>query len=442
MRELLQEWLSQWKQDAHCLAAFDKSFTPSEQATRETHLDRFLQSVERELRERLKTKSQRRAAQDRITSAFTSFAKACLDLDDPHLDLLLNHGFSAVATRLAREARHLDPAVSAADIFQACRNAWTACALQALMGQPMRLTPSIFAYSMLYPYTDNYLDDPAASLGAKLAFSDRFRERLKGYRVHPRNEREATIWRLLELIEEEYPRGAWPEVHGSLLAIHEAQENSVRMLRFGSSPENVDVLKLSFEKGGTSVVADACLVAGSLSREEARAAFGWGVLLQLEDDLQDLQQDLREGNRTIFTQAVVGPRCGASGGAPLDLLTKRLLEFGGRVMRQIDCLPLDRSALQGASPNHKPLKEMIHMSCSLLPVWSAGDSARHYSSDYLMQLEAQSPFRFGSLADRRKKLAHWTGPLTKMFESFLKEEEDATAPLLLANFLTPRVALP
>jgi hypothetical protein len=30
----------------------------------------------------------------------------------------------------------------------------------------MRLTPSIFAYSMLYPYADNYLDDPSTSLFA------------------------------------------------------------------------------------------------------------------------------------------------------------------------------------------------------------------------------------------------------------------------------------
>jgi hypothetical protein len=442
VQELLQDWLSVWKQDSQPLPALGSTFTPDEQATREAHLGRFLQSVEKELRDRPSTRSERRAAQKRITFAFTCFVKTCLDLDDSHLELLLDRGFSGVASQLARKARHLDPAISAAAIFQACRNAWTACALQALMGQPMCLTPSIFAYSMLYPYTDNYLDDPSISLAAKLAFSGRFRRHLEGHAVTPLNEREATIWRLVEIIAEEYPRPAWPEVYARLLAIHEAQENSVRMLRFGSSPENVDILRLSFEKGGTSVAADACLVRGSLSSEEARAAFGWGVLLQLEDDLQDLQQDLREGIRTIFTQAVVDARLCAWSSASLDELTTRMLHFGSRVMRQIERLPANCPSLPGRALNHTPLKDMIRMSCSLLPVWSAGDSARYFSCDYLAHLESHSPFRFAALAKRRKKLADWTTPLTRMFESFLEEEDDAAAPLLVLNFLTPRAALP
>jgi hypothetical protein len=88
------------------------------------------------------------------------------------------------------------------------------------------------------------------------------------------------------------------------------------------------------------------------------------------------------------------------------------------------------------------LKEMIRMSCSLLPVWSAGDSAKHFTCDYLAHLESHSPFRFAALSGRRKKLAQWTTPLTRMFESFLEEEEDAATPLLLANFLLPRAASP
>jgi len=438
VQELLQDWLSVWKQDAAPPLALGSTFTRDEQATREAYLGRFLQSVEKELRDKPSTRSECRGAQERITSAFAQFAKACLGLDDSHLELLLDHGFSRVATELAREARRLDRAISATDIFQACRNAWTACALQALMGQPMRLTPSIFAYSMLYPYTDNYLDDPSASLAAKLAFSSRFRRRLEGQAIGALNGREAIIWRLVEMIEEEYPRKAWPEVYVRLLAIHEAQEKSVRMLRLGSSPENVDVLGQSFEKGGTSVAADACLVAGALSPEEARAAFGWGALLQLEDDLQDLQQDLRENNRTIFTQTLVDARRGAS----LDALTTRMLQFGNRVMCEIERMPANHSSLPGTILNHRPLREMIRMSCSLLPVWSAGDSAKCFTRDYLAHLESYSPFRFATLAERRKRLAHWTIPLTRMFEAFLEGEEDAAAPLLLANFLMPRTAVP
>ncbi len=438
MRELLQETLSFWRGDAVCLPPFDRTFTAAEQAAREVHLDQFLQTVERELRGLPRTRSERRSARSRIDSAFTNFAKDCLDLDDSHLELLLNDGFSAIATQLARQARQFDPAVSAADIFQASRNAWTACGLQTLMGQDMRLTPAIFAYSMLYPYTDNYLDDPAISRGAKLAFNNRFRRRLDGDAAAPFNDREATIWHLVELIEEQYARADWPEVYASLLTIHRAQENSVRLLGFGSSPAGVDVLKLSFEKGGASVVADAYLAAGSLSPDEAQFAFGWGVLLQLADDVQDLQQDLRDGILTIFTQATASVRPGASPGMALDDLTTRTLNLGHRVMRQLDRMPSNHSALNGTSSEHKSLKEVIRMSCLLLLIWSAGESAKLYTSNYLAELETHSPFRFAALAENRKKLARWTGLLARLFESFLEDEEDEPTSLLLASSLMPR----
>jgi hypothetical protein len=432
---LLEESLSLWRQEAICLPPFDRTFAAAEQAAREIYLDQLLQTVEAESRDLPRTRTARRSARSRMTSAFVDFAKECLDLDEGHLDLLLNDGFSAVATQLARQARQFDPAVSAADIFQASRNAWTACSFQSLMGQEMRLTPAIFAYSMLYPYTDNYLDDPATSRGAKLAFSERFRRRLDGDGVNPCNDREAAIWRFVELIEEQYARADWPEVYSSLLGIHRAQENSVRLLRFGSSPAGVDVLELSFEKGGASVLADAYLAAGSLSADQAQFAFAWGALLQLSDDLQDLQQDLRQGILTVFTQAAA--RSGT--GAPLDELTTRTLNFGHQVMRQVDRMPSNLSAIGGQASKRKSLEEMIRMSCSLLLIWSAGESAKHYTTRYLADLETHSPFRFAQLAEKRKKLARWSGPLARLFESFLEDEECEPAPLLLASSLMPRV---
>jgi hypothetical protein len=442
MRKLLQESLFLWHRaavsggnlkDALSLPPFDRTFTPAEQAAREIHLDHLLHTVEAELRDLPRTRSERSSARASVTSAFTDFAKSCLDFDDAHLELLLNDGFSAVATQLSRQARQFDPDVSAADIFQASRNAWTACGLQVLMGRDMRLTPSIFAYSMLYPYTDNYLDDPATSRSAKLAFSERFRQRLDGVAVAPFNDREATIWRLVELIEEEYARAEWPEVYSSLLGIHRAQENSVRLLRSGSSPAGVDVLKLSFEKGGASVLADAYLVAGSLSPDEAQFAFDWGVLLQLADDLQDLQQDLREAILTIFTQAAA-----RASFAPLDALTTHTLNFGREVMGHVDRMPSNHSAVNGAARKHKPLAEMIRMSCSLLLIWSAAESGKLYTPHYLAELETHSPFRFAPLAEKRRKLARWTGPLARLFESLLEDEEDEPASLILASSLMPR----
>jgi len=118
-------------------------------------------------------------------SAFKEFGESALGLEREHFRLLLGGGLSAIGTQVARQARRFDAAVSIADILQASRNAWTACGLQLLLGKSMRLTPSIFAYSMLYPYTDNYLDDPAVSPEQKAGFGARFGRRLNGEPCEP-----------------------------------------------------------------------------------------------------------------------------------------------------------------------------------------------------------------------------------------------------------------
>src|SRR5208337_5201388 len=104
-----------------------------------------------------------------------------------------------------------------------------------------------------------------------------------------------------------------------------AQENSLRQRASPPSLHGPDIIKLSFEKGGASVLADGHLAAGSLSCEEAQFLFGWGALLQLVDDLQDLRQDRRDAALTIFTQA--------AGRVPLDELATHTLSFGQKVMR-------------------------------------------------------------------------------------------------------------
>ena len=410
--DLVQEALAEWDECPLCLPPFPETFTASEQAAREARLEEFLRSVEGELRRPPRSKSGRNALRDRVTLAFERFAKAGLDLQGDHLGLLMNGGFSAIGTQMGRGARRFDPSISPADVFQATRNAWTAGGLQVLLGREMRLTPAIFAYSMLYPYTDNYLDDEGVPSEDKRKFAARIRRRLSGEMIAPVREGEATLWQLFEMIEGQYSRAGWPQVYASLLAIHQAQENSLRQRASPPSLHGPDIIKLSFEKGGASVLADGHLAAGTLSCEEAQLVFAWGALLQLVDDLQDLRPDRREGALTIFTQA--------AGRVPLDELTTRTLSFGHRVMRRMDQMPTRCQAL----------KQMIQKSYTSLLIWSAGECGELYTPDYLAELETHSPFRFASVAARRKQLAKWTGPLTRLFEAFLQDDQDpAVFPL-------------
>ena len=418
MKEFLEEALALWHESAGDLPPLGRRYTAEEQSAREALFDACADAIQAEFRRIPRTRPERGETHARITAAFERFARQALAMEDRHLDLLLRGGFSGVGASLARAARAFDPSVSMSDILQACRNAWTACGLQALTGRTMQVTPSIFAYSMLYPYSDNYMDDTATARATKLGFSARFGRRLAGESVQPEGAREVRIWQLVGCIESEYGRAEFPGVFESLLAIHRAQQDSLR-LRAGV--EEVDVLKLSFAKGGSSVLADVWLAAGSPDDSEARFAFLWGVLLQLGDDLQDLRQDCAEGSLTLFSDAVAR-------GGKLDDITNRALRFGFQVMMRMAGLPQASATL----------KDLLAKSSRSLFIRAAGDAAEFYTGEYLAQLECHSPFRFAFLAERRKEMARRSGLFGKLFEAFLAGEDDEPVFPLMPGAMLPR----
>ena len=146
----------------------------------------------------------------RLKPQLKSFAQDALDIQQRHLDFIKSSGMAEASLEFARMARRFDPAISAEDIYQAGRNVMTANFIQVLLGLPVEVTPSVFAYSMLYPYTDNYLDDPAISRTTKLAFNHRLQRRLMGEEVRPANPSEATISELIGMIEGQWDRDALP----------------------------------------------------------------------------------------------------------------------------------------------------------------------------------------------------------------------------------------
>jgi len=414
VEELTAASIALWERESDGLPALGRRFTTAEQCQKEALLDQFTASLEGELSSPPLTRTDRARVHARITSAFAEFARDALELDDCHVALLLNDGFPAVGTTLGRLARRFDPGIPTAEILQACRNAWAACGLQALLGMPMSVTPAIFGYSMLYPYTDNYLDDAAVTREQKLRFSTHFRRRLAGEDVPAANGHEEIIWNLVSLIESGYARAEYPDVYASLLAIHRSQEESLRLLERGSAE---DARRVVFTKGGTSVLADAYLAAGQLSDAEASFAFDWGVLLQMGDDLQDVVEDSAKGLRTVFSTAA------AEG--TLDALTNRTLHFGLRVLGRMN-------TLTAAPP---ALKDLIRRSSVSLIVRAAGALRQCYSEPCIAELETYSPFRFTFIADRNQRLARRKRRLGMLFEAFLGGEEDEPVFPMLPNSL-------
>ncbi|MGB8538146.1 MAG: hypothetical protein WCD57_17115 [Acidobacteriaceae bacterium] len=400
-----------WESGTAPSAPGGEQYTRKQQQEREKAYDQGLRAVERELKRAPQTKGDRLKTQDRIVASFARFSATALDLEAETVHLLTDD-FLPVGSKLARWARQFDPNLGMADIIQACRNAWTACGLQPLLGDRMGITPSVLGYSLLYPYSDNYLDSEDVSAEAKLLFSERFRSRLRGEGLAAQDYREAAIWTLVRLIEEQYPPAHYPQVFDCLLAIHRAQEESLAQQRRINHHDDAGLLRMSCAKGGTSVLADACLAHGWLNEEEGRFSFEWGVLLQLGDDLQDVREDLGRDSVTLFSRAVLL-------GRPLDALVIQLLNFSEKVGAQMDRLP----------NGSRTFKKLLRMSWRSLIIGAVANSHEFFSPAFIEQAERWSPFRFAFLRARNQRLRSRQGLYATLFEAFLESRESGDGKL-------------
>jgi hypothetical protein len=230
---------------------------------------------------------------------------------------------------------------------------------------------------------------------------------LLGERLPAEDHRERSVWALIALVETQYPRALYPNVFECLLAIHRAQEQSVGQVRRRDSFSDIECLCVSCAKGGSSVLADACLAYGSLTKQESRFAFEWGVLLQLGDDLQDVREDIRRGSMTLLSRT-------ASAGRPLDGLAIQLLNFSEHVGRRMAELPGGTTAF----------KNLLTMSWRSLIIGAVADSQELFSAAFLRETEPFSPFRFDFLRARKDRLASRQGLYARLFDALLESSRD------------------
>ena len=361
------------------------TFDAGEQRQNERETDRLIDTLAGELRNYPRGEKKQSAWRKRIFLSLRRIGTESFRFPDRHFDIIFSPEYFAVTKAFARRAYAFDREIESAALAQALRNVWVMNCLQMFLGRRPSLQPSMFAYSMLYPYTDNDLDRTDLSREAKETANRRLGFRLAGGSCDPLNANEAAVFRLVEMIESEYPRDRFPEIYQSLLAIHAGQVKSLRQQGKSCILNEESLLQISIEKGGSSVLADGWLAGGKLCREEAGFFFSFGVMLQLLDDLQDLPDDLHAGHWTLFMRAASHDEC-------LDSLTNRLWHFMDRVLDLTD---------NCAEPGSLELKDLIRRNCRMLLLRSVAECACYYSSGYLSHMERLSPLSFAFLRDRR-----------------------------------------
>ncbi len=212
---------------------------------------------------------------------------------------------------------------------------------------------------------------------------------MNGFDAPSRTPLESKISLLVSSIEREYPRDLFPEVYSSLLGIHSAQKGSLRQRDNQYGGLQSDILTISVEKGGTSVVADAYLVKGRLTPGEIEFAFGYGVFLQFIDDLQDVKEDLSIGSDTLFTQAA---REGT-----LDRMANRLILY----LQEI--LSTSRPSCQ--PPESGVTDLILHGSVGLI-LEAIALNRELFSEEFSRIAELHSPLRFEAVQNLHHRRAY------------------------------------
>ena len=387
-----------WNESDNCFPDGLQYFDDSEKKLKEEQLEYFQEKLNAELN--LPAGKNNQQANHHMMHLLSAFFKDTIGYPDGLTEVMFSDGMMDSTWSFIRTARQFDPGICFPDLFQAVRNVWIMNGLQFLMDQPVCLTPPIFAYSMLYPYTDNYLDNPLISSQKKQEFCFRFGKRLGGEDVHAFQEQERKIFRMIELIEGYWNRDQYPKIYESLQGIHEAQTRSMQLITKANSLNFDDIFSICIHKGGKSVVADGFLVLGDLTPEQEEFFYYDGAYLQLLDDLQDVSTDLADSLMTAYSSKAKQEK--------LDVWLNKTYYLGLKIL---DCTDRLHSAKVPV------FKALMKKSIDLFLTGAVLTNSQFFSDEFISAFEAFSPMSFAFIRQKDCTLSPYQNHL---FEQILK----------------------
>lgn len=278
------------------------------------------------------------------------------------------------------KAREFDESLNQAQIWQAMRNYFIYAMIVEMQGEEQNAKDPILAYSLLYPYTDDYIDDKQVSAEDKKRYNRMIASRLNGEMVTPNNLLEEKTCRLLDMILNSYDGEKQRRIRGTLLELLEAQSKSISQQK--KDITDSEILDISIRKGSASVLADYLFAASEWAMDEEIFYLKFGFLLQLVDDLQDIEEDRENGSHTLMTRAEEQKR--------LEQCVNHLLWFSWNVIRQFQ-------------PKNPGIKNFVLKYCVEITLLSAAMNQQWFSREYIMALEAYLPFSLEFIQRMKKQ---------------------------------------
>ncbi len=401
----VSQFTRMWNESSSSFPTGLESYSNSEKTQKEDGFEKF----QSQLKAELKDQETKKGTPDNfyLIRLLSGFFKDTAGYPSNLIEVMFSEPMIASTHSFIQVAKKFDPAIGFEELFQAVRNVWIMNGLQFLMNRKVCLTPPIFAYSMLYPYTDNFLDNPEVAAGEKQDFGRRFEKRLRGFDVPVCHEQERKIFRMVELIEGYWDRYEFPEVYESLLGIHHAQQKSTDLITRGRELPLNDIFSICVEKGGMSVIADGYLVFGKLSEEEKEFFYYYGAYLQLLDDLQDVNSDLADSLMTAYSSLARNEK--------LDEWLCKTYSLGLSVLRCADRLQ---------SARLPEFKALMKRSIDLFLIGAVFTNHQFFSEEFVCQFEKFSPVGFDFIRKKDKVMSPYQN---KMFEQVLKRVIDGYA---------------
>ncbi|MDD3172533.1 MAG: hypothetical protein PHF63_02495 [Herbinix sp.] len=271
------------------------------------------------------------------------------------------------------QVREFAPELSFADIGQAIRNYIVYAMFKELHNVKSGFNIAGFGYSMLYPFTDNYIDSKICTEKEKQEYNQIIRDKIKGKDVHPKTLHQSKTCELLQAIESAYPRDCDTQVFPLLLMMLEAQETSIKQQSKDLLLTYEERLNISIYKGGISVLIDRFFVNKEITEADLIFYLSFGYFLQLADDLQDIKEDSTQGHCTIFTLDL---KCSQE-----EKVVNKMLHFVHQITYSY---PSENNSF----------KYFILSSCYQLIYSSIAGSKEFFSRDYLDRIETYLPVTY------------------------------------------------